>query len=105
VYFSASFMLMQDPPAVLRHVAGLLSERGRVFFTQTFQDRPSLLMEKAKPLLGKLTTIEFGRVTYEDDFRGTVRRGGIDLLELTTMARSGPRSYRLAIGVPAETSP
>jgi tRNA A58 N-methylase Trm61 len=102
VYFSASFMLMPDPPAVLQHVITQLGPTGRIFFTQTFQDRPSKLMEKAKPLLGKLTTIEFGRVTYEDDFRETVRSGGLELVELTTMARSGPRSYRLAIGVPAE---
>ena len=103
VYFSASFMLMPDPPAVLRHVSSLLADDGRIFFTQTFQDRPSKLMERAKPLLGKITTIEFGRVTYEQDFRDTVRRGGLDLLELTTMDTSGPRSYRLAVGVPAES--
>jgi ubiquinone/menaquinone biosynthesis C-methylase UbiE len=100
-YFSASFMLMPDPPAVLRHVLGLLAPGGRVFFTQTFQDRKSGLMEKAKPLLKKVTTIEFGRVTYERDFRDTVARGGLALTELTTMGRSGARSYRLAVGVPA----
>jgi tRNA A58 N-methylase Trm61 len=100
-YFSASFMLMPDPPAVLRHVLGLLAPGGRVFFTQTFQDRKSGLMEKAKPLLKKVTTIEFGRVTYEQEFRDTVAKGGLALTELTTMGRSGARSYRLAVGVPA----
>jgi ubiquinone/menaquinone biosynthesis C-methylase UbiE len=102
VYFSASFMLMPDPPAVLRHVIGLLSPEGRVYFTQTFQDRRSQLLEKAKPLLGKVTTIEFGRVTYEEDFRETVAAGGLDLTELVTMDTSGSRSYRLAVGVPLE---
>ena len=99
-YFSASFMLMPDPPAVLKHVLGLLAPGGRVFFTQTFQDRKSGLMERAKPLLKKVTTIEFGRVTYEPEFRETVARGGISLTELTTMSTSGSRSYRLAVGVP-----
>ena len=97
-YFSASFMLMPDPPAVLRYISGLLASGGRVYFTQTFQDRRSGLMEKAKPLLGKVTTIEFGRVTYEEDFRAAIAAGGLELLELVTMDTSGARSYRLAVG-------
>lgn len=99
-YFSASFMLMPDPPAVLRHVQTLLAPGGRIYFTQTFQDKKSALMEKAKPLLGKVTTIEFGRVTYEEDFRKTVDDGGVSLVDLVTMDTSGSRSYRLAVGVP-----
>ena len=66
------------------------------------QDRRSRVLEKAKPLLGKLTTIEFGRVTYESDFRSTVAQGGIELVELSTMSQSGTRSFRLAVGVPAQ---
>lgn len=103
-YFSASFMLMPDPPAVLRHVATLLKPSGRIYFTQTFQDRKSKVLERAKPLLGRVTTIEFGRVTYEDDFRRTVEEGGLDLVEFVTMDRKGSRSYRLAVGVPKEAA-
>lgn len=102
-YFSASFMLMPDPPAVLRHVATLLKPNGRVYFTQTFQDRKSKVLERAKPLLGRVTTIEFGRVTYEDDFLRTVQDGGLDLCEFVTMDTKGSRSYRLAVGVPRGT--
>jgi 2-polyprenyl-3-methyl-5-hydroxy-6-metoxy-1,4-benzoquinol methylase len=100
VYFSASFMLLPQPAEALHHVTGLLSDAGRVFFTQTFQDRRSRLMERAKPLLKKVTTIDFGRVTYEEDFREICTQGGLELVELTTMDTSGPRSYRLAVGVP-----
>lgn len=100
VYFSASFMLMPDPAHILRHVSSLLSEEGRVYFTQTFQDHPSPWMERIKPLLGKLTTIEFGRVTYEREFLDTVTAGGCELTELVTMGTSGPRSYRLAVAKP-----
>jgi 2-polyprenyl-3-methyl-5-hydroxy-6-metoxy-1,4-benzoquinol methylase len=100
VYFSASFMLMPDPPATLRHVGTLLRPNGKVYFTQTFQDKRSVVMERAKPLLGRVTTIEFGRVTYEEDFRQAVEQGGMELEELTTMDSVGPRSYRLAVGVP-----
>lgn len=104
-YFSASFMLMPDPPGVLRHVSGLLKPSGRVYFTQTFQDRKSTVLEKAKPLLGRVTTIEFGRVTYEDDFRAAVAQGGLELLDLVTMDRAGTRSYRLAVGAPIPSFP
>lgn len=101
-YFSASFMLMPDPAGALRHVVDLLAPEGRVFFTQTFQDRPSKLVEKAKPLLRTVTTIEFGQVTYEEDFLRTVEEAGVDLVTLETMSRSldKARSYRLAVGRP-----
>jgi cyclopropane fatty-acyl-phospholipid synthase-like methyltransferase len=104
VYFSASFMLMPDPPGVLRHVTSLLAPGGRLFFTQTFQDRRSVVMERAKPLLKKLTTIEFGRVTYEAEFRSALAEGGVALRELETIGRSGARSYRIAVAVPEATS-
>jgi tRNA A58 N-methylase Trm61 len=100
VYFSASFMLMPDPAAVLRHVGGQLEPGGRVFFTQTFHDRPSPLMERIKPLLGRVTTIEFGRVTYEADFLQTVAAGGFKVVEMVTMQASGHRSYRLIAAIP-----
>lgn len=103
-YFSASFMLMPDPKACLQHVLTLLGPGGRVFFTQTFQDRPSKLVEKAKPLLKTVTTIEFGQVTYESDFVETVEDAGLELVELVTMSRSmdRARTYRLAVGRPRE---
>ncbi len=97
IYFSASFMLMPDPPQVLRHVAKLLAEGGQLYFTQTFQEKRSTFMERTKPLLRRVTTIEFGRVTYEDDFRRTLDAGGVELREMLTLGRSGGRSYRLAV--------
>lgn len=101
VYFSASFMLMPDPAAALRHVAGLLAPNGRIYFTQTFQDKRNLVLEKVKPMLKAATTIEFGRVTYEEDFRGVVAEGGVELTDLVVMDRKGAQSYRLAVGRPA----
>lgn len=105
VYFSASFMLLPDPAAALQHVQELLTPSGRVFFTQTFQDRESKVMERVKPMLKKATTIDFGRVTYEHDFREVVEQGGLELTELSVMGRRGARSYRLAVGVPAGEAP
>jgi tRNA A58 N-methylase Trm61 len=98
VYFSASFMLLPDPAACLAHVRSLLAPAGRVFFTQTFQEKPSKLLEKAKPMLHKVTTIHFGQVTYEADFLRILDEGGLHLEELSTIGKQGQRTFRLAVG-------
>lgn len=100
VYFAASFMLMPDPPAALEHVKTLMSDQGRIFFTQTFEERRSLLAERAKPLLKAVTTIDFGQVTYERDFLDVLDQGGLEILELTTMGQRGRRTFRLAMTRP-----
>lgn len=102
VYFSASFMLLERPEDALRHVHTLLKPGGHILFTQTFSERRSRLMEVAKPLLGKFTTMEFGRVTYEDEFLRTLQQSGFVLEELVVMKRSAGQSFRLAIAAPGE---
>jgi SAM-dependent methyltransferase len=103
IYFSASFMLLPAPPATLRHVGRLLAPDGRIYFTQTFEEERSALAEAIKPLLRFFTTIDFGRVTYEDEFRRTLAAGGTELLELITLRDGRRRSHRLAIARPEST--
>lgn len=100
VYFGASFMLMPDPQGALRHVMSLLRPGGRIYFTQTFQERRSKLVEKAKPLLVKITTIDFGKVTYEADFLRVVDEAGMEVLENETLRRRRSQSYRRVVGQP-----
>lgn len=99
-YFSASLMLLPDPVAALRHVSGLLAPGGRLFFTQTFHHRRSPLREKVKPLIRHVTTIDFGTVTYEDDFRRVLAEAGLEVVELVTLGATRASSYRLAVAVP-----
>jgi len=99
-YFSASFMLMPDPARALGHVCSLLSDGGRVYFTQTIEESRSPLVEKTKPMLKKLTTIDFGQVTYEEDFLNTVNSAGLDLIENTRLGGSKARSSKLFVGQP-----
>lgn len=105
VYFSGSLMLLPEPVAALRHVCTLLAPDGLVYSTQTFEHRPSVLAARVKPLLRFLTTIDFGRVTYEGDFRRSVADAGADLVELVALRSGARRSQCLAIARPASTPP
>ena len=102
VYFSASLMLLPDPVAALRHVMGLLADNGQLFFTQTFHHRRSVLRERVKPLLRHVTTIHFGRMTYEEEFRDVLARAGLSLVEFVTLDSTRTASYRLAVATPAD---
>jgi SAM-dependent methyltransferase len=101
-YFSASLMLLPDPVGAIAHVAGLLAPGGRIFCTQTFHHRRSPFLEWAKPLAKHVTTINFGTVTYEDDFRKAFAGAGVELEELITMRSTRRSSYRLAVAKPPE---
>lgn len=96
-YFSGSFMLLPDPPATLRHTATLLRPGGRFYFTQTFEHQRAPLLEIVKPLLRLLTTIDFGRITYEDAFRRTLDAGGVTLETLDVLHPGPRRSSVLAV--------
>ncbi|BAU57987.1 methyltransferase type 12 [Halorhodospira halochloris] len=100
VYFSASFMILPEPEKALRHCMDLLSEGGRIFFTQTIQNKPSRWLERFKPLLGRLTSIEFGRVTYEQEFRNQIQAAGLELETFTALDTRGTQSYCLAVARP-----
>lgn len=96
-YFSGSFMLMPDPDAVLRHVRERLTESGRVFFTQTFQRKRSPMLEWIKPRLRRVTTVDFGPVSYEASFFELLKRGGWDVIEDQTLRQGPGWSQRLII--------
>jgi SAM-dependent methyltransferase len=101
VYFSGSFMLLPEPERALRHCGALLRPGGRIFFTQTIQREPSRWMELLKPMLKRVTSIDFGRVTYEDAFRAQIAAAGLELEELTTLTEHGGRASCIAVAKPA----
>jgi SAM-dependent methyltransferase len=103
-YFSASLMLLPDPAAAIRRVVGLLSPRGALFATQTFQLRRSRLAERGKPMIRRVTSVEFGRVTYEDDFRACLGAAGVELTELHTIRATRHFAQRLAVARPVPPS-
>jgi SAM-dependent methyltransferase len=99
-YFSGSFMLLPDPTAALRHVAGLLAPEARVYFTQTFEHERSALLERIKPALRLLTSIDFGSVTYEADFLASVAAAGFTVERRTTIHAGRARSAVLVVATP-----
>jgi SAM-dependent methyltransferase len=80
-YFSGSLMIMPDPAAALTHVASLVVDDGPIYITQTFQSRRNALLERVKPLLKFVTTIDFGAVTYETEFDAMLADAGFDVRE------------------------
>ncbi len=97
VYFSASFMLLPDPVGALRHAAHMLSPNGRFYFTQTIHTKRAPVMEKVKPMLHRVTTIHFGRVTYEHELVEVVRRAGLQLHEWRNLG--GGRDLRFCLAM------
>lgn len=100
VYFAASFMLLPEPARALWHARWLLKPGGRLYFTQTLQQHPSRWMEVLKPMLKRFTSIDFGRVTYADDFRAEITAAGLELETFTILARHGGRASCLAVARP-----
>ncbi len=100
VYFSSSFMLLPDPVIALKHVLGQLKPEGKVFFTQTFQEKRSRLVEKIKPKLHRITTIHFGQVTYWEDFQEVLTQGGARVADMVILKRLPNASFRLVEAVP-----
>lgn len=101
VYFSGSFMLLPEPEQALRHCRALVNPSGRIFFTQSIRKQPARWMEILKPMLKWVTSIDFGRVTYEDDFKAQIRAAGLELEEFTILAQHGSRASCIAVARPA----
>jgi cyclopropane fatty-acyl-phospholipid synthase-like methyltransferase len=100
VYFSGSFMLLPDPAGTLRRVRSLVVPGGPVYFTQTFEHRRSRATELVKPLLRAITGIDFGRVTYEPDFRRTLDEARFRIADMATVTQGSHRSAVLVVAHP-----
>ena len=80
-YFSGSISLMPDPVAALHASAKLLKKDGVILITQTFQRRGSAIIAWIKPMLKYLTTIDFGKLTYESEFDAICAKSGMRVVE------------------------
>ena len=65
-------MIMPDRIKALDVAKACLNPHGSIFFLLTLENQKSNItdiIERIKPYLKYITTIEFGSITYEDDFR------------------------------------
>lgn len=68
IFFSQTFMLMNDQRSVLRRAKQLAAGGGELVFFQSMHNKRKPLLEIFKPKLKYLIGIDFGKVTYEDQF-------------------------------------
>ena len=96
VLFSMSFMLLADPRRVLRRILPWVTTDGQVVFVQTMFTEASRFLELVKPRLKYLTTIDFGRVIYAQDFLQLLHAEGFQIIEDRLIARKWFRGqYRM----------
>lgn len=61
-------MLMPEREKAIELAKQLVKPGGRIIFLLTLHEKKNAFFEKMKPLIKYLTTIDFGNVTYEQDF-------------------------------------
>lgn len=101
VLFSMSFMLFSDQKLVLDRIRDCVRPGGEIVFFQTmFKDR-SPLIEFVKPKLKYVTTIDFGRVTYERDFFALLREKKLSVCHDRLIKREWFKGeYRMIVASP-----
>ncbi len=101
ILFSMSFMLFNDQELVLDRVRRWLKPGGKILFFQTMFHNRSLFMEFIKPKLKYVTTVDFGRVTYDDGFFDLLRKKKLNIDEDRLIKREWFKGeYRLIISSP-----
>ena len=81
IFFSQSFPLIRDGLLVLREMHPWLKKGGKVIFVQTFFQKTSKMLDLVKPNIKFFTTVDFGKMTYEDVFFGNLNKYGWQVLE------------------------
>jgi SAM-dependent methyltransferase len=79
ILFSMSFMLFKDRQLVLDKIRDYMKPGGKIVFFQTMFKEKFRLMEFIKPKLKYVTTVDFGRVTYENEFFDLLDRNSLSI--------------------------
>lgn len=103
IYFSGSFMIIPDKVKALERCKPWLNTEGKVgkfFFTQSFQHKNvvgNLVNSIVKPALKMFLTIDFGEVTYRDDFAKTLEQANMTIETFDVMFQATMRDEVLVI--------
>jgi hypothetical protein len=81
IFFSFSFMLMPEQLQALEVAKSILekNEGSRISFVLTINKNRNSFLGKIKPLIKKLTTVDFGNVVYEDEFLALLDTAGLEV--------------------------
>ena len=79
ILFSMSFMLFENQESILEKVKGCLKQDGQIIFFQTMFKERSRFLEFIKPKLKYITTIDFGKMTYESEFFALLERQNLSV--------------------------
>ena len=98
VYFSGSFMIIPNQVEALKRCIGFLKTptttttnkddaQATLIFTQTFENRGLMgaIMSRLKPLFKYILTIDFGAVTFEEDFKKVCKDADVEIIDITTI--------------------
>ncbi len=103
VLFSMSFMLLPKQEKVLDRARKWLKPGGQLVFFQTMFKSRSHLLEFIKPKLKYVTSIDFGQVTYEDDFFELLQSKKISIFEdWLLQSKWFKGEYRMIVTQPQE---
>lgn len=91
---------------MLRSPVPKLPDSGNIYFSQTFEKRTlvgNYVTPIVKYLLHLFTSIDFGKVTYEDDFRKVLAMADVDIVRKIIIQESTFRSQVIVVARPKLT--
>ena len=68
---------MPDQVNAIQVAKSALETNGKIGFLLTLNKRENTILQKFKPLIKKITTIDFGNVVYEKQFEEILSIGGL----------------------------
>lgn len=101
ILFSMSFMLFDDQQAVLKRVLKWLKPGGKLVFFQTVFLNHSPILDFLKPKLIYLTTVDFGTVVYEDQFKAFLQENNLSVVKDKMIKKEWFKGeYRMIVASP-----
>lgn len=80
ILFTSSFMLLPDRNKALQVAKKLLKPNGKVYFILTLFEKRKTLIEKFKPLLKYVLTVDFGQALTETQFLEILAQNDVDVI-------------------------
>lgn len=84
VVFSSSFMILPRPYDALKIAQRVLNKGGKIYFLMTLFENKGYfekIIELVKPYLKYVSSVDFGRITYESEFEKLIVDSGLKILE------------------------